>query len=263
MAMVPPRLEIRSRAIIAEVAAAINATELEALAARAWPAAESERVDGWLLRRTPAVQRRRSNSALPIGRDGASIETVERFYRGHGMTPLVQLAPAEELVALDTELAAHGWRADGATDILVARDVPVSATAGVDVTVRDSVDRAWLEAWVAAEGRSDAEETYAHVLRLIPSPAGFAIAHVEGRAAGVGIAVCKSGWSGVFCMATDPAVRRRGVARAVLASLAAWSRERGAWRIYLQVECDNRAARALYAALGFERSHGYHFRVAP
>jgi N-acetylglutamate synthase len=254
---------MRSRAIIAEVAAAINARELEALAARAWPAVCNERIDGWLLRRTPTVQRRRSNSALPIGRDGASIETVERFYRGHGMTPLVQLAPAEQLGALDAELAARGWRVDGATDILVAREVPVSAAADVDVTVRGNVDGAWLEAWVAAEGRSDAEETYAHVLQRIPSPAGFAIAHIEGRPAGVGIAVCQSGWSGVYCMATDPAVRRRGVARAVLSSLAAWSRDHGARGVYLHVEHDNPAARALYAALGFERSHGYHFRVAP
>jgi ribosomal protein S18 acetylase RimI-like enzyme len=102
-----------------------------------------------------------------------------------------------------------------------------------------------------------------HVLQRIPSPAGFAIAHIDGQAAGVGLAVCERGWSGVFCMATDPAARRRGVARALLRSLAQWSREQGAPCIYLQVECDNAPAAALYASMGFSRSHGYHFRVAP
>jgi arginase len=75
--------------------------------------------------------------------------------------------------------------------------------------------------------------------------------------------VCERGWSGVFCMAVDPGLRRRGVARAVLRALAEWSRDRGARGLYLQVECDNAAARALYASMGFTRSHGYHLRVAP
>ena len=85
---------------------------------------------------------------------------------------------------------------------------------------------AWLDVWIAAEGRPDAQENWARVLRRIPSPAGFAIARVEGQPAGVGLAVCKRGWSGVFCMATDPLVRRCGVARAVLGALADWSRQK-------------------------------------
>jgi hypothetical protein len=51
--------------------------------------------------------------------------------------------------------------------------------------------------------------------------------------------------------------------RAVLRALARWSREQGADGLYLQVECDNAPAQALYASMGFERSHGCHFRVAP
>jgi N-acetylglutamate synthase len=251
-------------AIIAEVERRINggrASLLEQHAARAWPALETERVDGWLLRRTPSVHRRRLNSALPLGRDGTAMEQVERFYRARAMRPLVQVAPVEERGALDAELADRRWLADGRTDILVARDV--RARGDVAVSVRPSAGRPWLDAWIAAEGRPDAEETYARVLQRIPSPAAFAIASVDGRAAGVGLAVCERGWSGVFCMATRPAMRRCGVARAVLGELAHGSREQGARGIYLQVECDNAPAQALYAAMGFARSHGYHFRVAP
>jgi N-acetylglutamate synthase len=256
------------RAIIAEVERRINGGRpslLEELAARAWPAGESERVDGWLLRRTPSVRRRRLNSALPVGRDGAAPEEVERFYRGHGMTPLVQVAPAEDLGALDAALHERGWRADGPTDILVASvdDVPPGPTADVSVSLRSEVDPPWRDAWIAAEGRADAHETYVHVLKRVPSPSGFAVAHVDGRAAGVGLAVCEGSWSGVFCMAVDPSLRRRGGARAVLGALAQWSRDREARGMYLQVECDNSAAQALYASAGFTRSHGYHFRVAP
>jgi ribosomal protein S18 acetylase RimI-like enzyme len=255
-------------AIIAEVEGRINdgrASLLEELAARAWPALETERGDGWLLRRTPSVRRRRLNSALPLGSDRATIGEVERFYRDRAMTPRVQVAPAEELGALDAELAARGWHADGPTDILFAAcdDVLGLSVADVAVSLRPAVDPEWLDAWIAAEGRPDARETYVGVLQRIPSPAGFAVARVEGRAAGVGLAVCERGWSGVFCMAVDPVSRRRGVARAVLRALAEWSRAQGARRLYLQVECDNAPAQALYASMGFARSHGYHFRAAP
>jgi ribosomal protein S18 acetylase RimI-like enzyme len=260
------------RAIIAEVDRQINggrASLLEALAARAWPAGEQQRLDGWVLRRTPSVRRRRLNSALPPSaaepHDDAVVDAVERFYRAHGAAPMVQVSPAEELGALDSELHERGWRADGPTDILVAAvdDVPAAVSADVAVSTRPVVDREWVGAWIVAEGRPDAHETYAHVLRRIPSPAGFAVAHVEGRSVGVGLAVCERGWSGVFCMAVDPAARRRGVARALLRALADWSREQGADGIYLQVECDNAPAQGLYASMAFTRSHGYHFRIAP
>lgn len=44
---------------------AASALLIEQLAVNAWPAATVQLVDGWLLRHTPAVARRRSNSALP------------------------------------------------------------------------------------------------------------------------------------------------------------------------------------------------------
>jgi hypothetical protein len=39
--------------------------------------------------------------------------------------------------------------------------------------------------------------------------------------------------------------------------------QRGAANLYLQVENDNTAARALYRQAGFTDHHGYHYRVAP
>jgi N-acetylglutamate synthase len=69
-------------------------------------------------------------------------------------------------------------------------------------------------------------------------------------------------WAGVFALATAPAARRRGVARAVFGALARWTQDGGADRLYLQVEDDNLPARSLYESVGFVRSHGYHYRVA-
>ncbi len=60
-----------------------------------------------------------------------------------------------------------------------------------------------------------------------------------------------------------PAHRRRGLAMAITAALAAAAAARGATGIYLQVEDGNAPARALYRQAGFTDHHGYHYRVAP
>lgn len=43
---------------------------------------------------------------------------------------------------------------------------------------------------------------------------------------------------------------------------AEWAGNRGAERLYLQVEAGNEPARRLYESAGFARSHTYHYRVA-
>ncbi|MCL7365720.1 GNAT family N-acetyltransferase [Streptomyces ardesiacus] len=54
----------------------------------------------------------------------------------------------------------------------------------------------------------------------------------------------------VFSVATDPGARRRGYARACMAELLEWFRERGAGHVMLTASPD---AEPLYASMGFTR----------
>lgn len=54
----------------------------------------------------------------------------------------------------------------------------------------------------------------------------------------------------VFSVATDPDARRRGYARACMAELLEWFRERGARRVDLHASAEGES---LYASLGFVR----------
>ena len=234
---------------------------VEELAARGWPSAETLRRDGWLLRHTPSLTRRRSNSALPLSGDHGDLACVEDFYARRGARALVQVSPAEERTGLDAELARRGWTPDGATDVLVAdADAVLAATAPGEVALADRPDAGWIAAWAACEERPDADEHARVVFARIEPATAYARAADD---LGVGLAVCEHGWAGLFCVATASSARRRGIAGHVVHALTTWAVEHSARRLYLQVESANAPARAFYERTGFTRSHGYHYRAAP
>jgi GNAT superfamily N-acetyltransferase len=234
---------------------------IEELAARGWPAAEALRLDGWLLRHTPSLARRRSNSALPLAGDHGDPAVVEDFYAHRGVRALVQVAPAEERAGLDAELARRGWTPDGATDVLVAdAGAALAATAPGEVALADRPDAGWIAAWAACEERPDADEHARAVLARIEPATAYARAADD---LGVGLAVYERGWAGLFCVATAASARRRGIAGQVVHALTAWAVQGGARRLYLQVESANAPAHGFYERAGFTRSHGYHYRAAP
>jgi ribosomal protein S18 acetylase RimI-like enzyme len=65
----------------------------------------------------------------------------------------------------------------------------------------------------------------------------------------------------LFDIATQPAFRRQGIARALVQDLCVQGLNKGAKYAYLQVQEDNVAAMALYAALGFSPAYRYGYRV--
>jgi ribosomal protein S18 acetylase RimI-like enzyme len=247
---------------------------VEQLAANAWPAATVQLVDGWLLRHTPAVARRRSNSALPppgaasgnAARRARVLDLVERFYARHDQASVVQVSPVELHDRLDRELAARGYRRQAPTVVLTTPirrlPVPGPTTPTLAMSVADTATPGWLVAWNAIEARPDAAATNRLVLARIGPRAGYLTATHDNDVLGVGMVVVDRGWAGLFCMATRPQDRRRGVATAMLQHAAGWAADQGADQLYLQVEEHNLPAVRLYSRLGFWPSHRYHYRVA-
>jgi ribosomal protein S18 acetylase RimI-like enzyme len=67
-------------------------------------------------------------------------------------------------------------------------------------------------------------------------------------------------WAGFAAVEVAPERRREGLATAVMGALAARAVAERAELAYLQVEVENTAALKLYAGMGFETHHGYHYR---
>jgi len=88
--------------------------------------------------------------------------------------------------------------------------------------------------------------------RLLSLPKMHArLAETGGKTAGFILALVVGGEAEILTLCVDPAARRRGVARALLADLYAAARDARSSRIVLEVAADNDVARALYTAEGF------------
>ncbi len=245
--------------------------EIEREAFAAWPAEEIAPLDGWRLRFSRGVTRR-ANSVWPNEVEGAlsidaRIDRAESFYAARGATCAFQVGPLSRPGGLDEVLSARGYRLEApvAVEVAHAGDLAAAAEApGVRVFVEPRLFEGWFEL-SARRGRfAEVQDVYRALLDRLAGRALFALAERGGEPAAVGlgvVGVAGGPWLGLFSLLTLPAQRRRGCGRAIVAALARAGHGRGAERVYLQVERDNEAARALYGRLGFVPRYGYHYRI--
>ncbi|MEV6981205.1 GNAT family N-acetyltransferase [Sphaerisporangium sp. NPDC051017] len=168
------------------------------------------------------------------------------------------------LRGLDERLEARGYRVVDRTTYMTASlqsplDGPSEKAAQVGLSGEPSQE--WLTAWWAVDGRYDGEGPASATCILRGVPATYAEVRQDGRTLAVGRSVLQGDTLGIYCMATLPEARRRGLAGAVLRALTADGRARGAVRAYLVVIASNSPVIALYTRHGFTPTGAYHYRV--
>jgi len=242
---------------------------LELAAFDAWQAEEVVALGPWRLRFMHGVTNR-ANSVWagpgePPGGFERAIARAESFYAARELPVLFQLTPVAD-ARLDTLLDARGYALIEPVSFQVA-DAAQVARLSPRPGIRARCDARLTEEWFELSGRRGRfrggdVDVYRAFLERISARAGFASAGSLGEAvpAAVGLTIVAKPLAGVFSMLSLPEQRRRGLAEAVLGELARFAVSRAAERLYLQVELENDAARALYARAGFVESHRYHYR---
>ena len=243
--------------------AAVDVRELEEIAARTWRGLEEERSGDWLLRAGAGFSQR-ANSVLVVGEPPGplpdAVSSVARWYADRALPARAQL-PGPPGPA-DAAFAGAGWPRGEDVLVLTAPLAPWPAPP-VEVQLSPAPDEAWLTGYryrgaplppAARAVLTAADRPLFASVRPEPAPAAPA-AVARGAVA--------DGWLVITAVTVAEEFRRRGLARAVMAALAAAGRERGARSCLLQVSEDNGPALALYARLGFTEHHRYHYRTAP
>ncbi|MGY2082699.1 GNAT family N-acetyltransferase [Blastococcus sp. SYSU DS0539] len=243
---------------------AVPVADLERLAARTWRGLEEQPYGDWLLRAGGGFTGR-ANSVLVVGGPPAglpaAVSEVTAWYAGRGLRPCAAV-PSSGAAAADAAFAAAEWTRDEDNLVLTAPAGPWAAP-DVPVELADAPDAAWLAGYryrgtalpaAAAAVLGNADQPRFASIR--PGPGGAPPAAV---ARGV---LC-DGWLVISAVTVDERYRRRGLATAVMAALAADARARGGHSCLLQVAASNRPALDLYARLGFTEHHRYHYRWAP
>ncbi|MFJ8072934.1 GNAT family N-acetyltransferase [Streptomyces sp. NPDC096176] len=241
---------------------AADFAELVRVTARAWQPLERERLGDWELRAAGGFTRR-ANSVLPLGDPGlpidAALARVTDWYAGRGLPAYIQTATgaAGTQEALCTELEARGWQREVTAQVQVGG---LAAVGDLDADVsRVQLSRSVEEPWLRRYQRFGVPGP--HVLQVLRSGPSVWFATVPGTGevpAAIGRCVVDGRWAGFMAVEVDPALRRQGLATAVMAALARRALDEGASAAWLQVESDNDGGRALYEAMGFGVHHHYH-----
>ena len=229
-------------------------------------------LDGWLVRYSPGkAKRARCINAVAPGVRGAQAKLVEceALFQEAGLPLVVRLTPFTQPPGLDADLARQGWPMFDDTRVMVLAEVPWTAGTpsfglppGWTETTESALDYART---VGALRGSSATEIEAHAQRLQWSPVpytGLVWRDTAGAVQACGQFAREGTLVGLYDIFTAPAVRGRGLARALCARLLQLARDEGARTAYLQVDAANAPARKVYLRLGFQDAYTYHYRTA-
>ncbi len=225
-----------------------------------WPAAETRRLGGWLLRRGLGGGQRVSAASWHGGAGVApDIAEATGAMADWGQAALFRVADGE--TALDAALVDAGFAVHDPVAIYAA---PVAALAdGADETarlIRVTTRLAVAEEIWAAGGIGPGRRA---AMARVAGPAMVLLARLGDRPAGVAFAALDREVAMIHAIEVAPVHRRQGAGGLLLRGAANWAAEHGAETLALAVTEANRPATTLYERLGMSVAARYHYRARP
>jgi N-acetylglutamate synthase len=234
---------------------------------KGWPALLEIWLDGWLLRFAEGHTRRANsvNPLRPSTRDlREKIADCEAAYRAQGLPVIFRISALAEH-GLDEMLSGLGYGPPEDETCVIYRPLVAGDISDRDAYVCENApSEQWLEAHARCTGNGEtAQRVQRKILQALSVPAVFTAARTEqGRLASLAFGAVHDNLVCLNLVVTDPASRRRGLARCAVAAVLAWATDRtGAEGACLPVGAANLPARALYQQLGFDTElYRYHYR---
>jgi GNAT superfamily N-acetyltransferase len=219
--------------------------------------------DGGFVARSFAGGTGRANAAcsLAAAPDPAlseRIARIEAFYARAGLPCRFRSTPLDP-PGLAPLLAAHGYRPHDESQVICG-ELAGFAQADAACEILAGPGPAWMAVLATAEHQVPARR--AEKLRmpeLLGVPAAWVLLRVDDAPAACAFVTADGAVAGLFDLAVDPAFRRRGLGRRVMAAAGAWAQAQGARFAYAQVACANAASLRLNAGLGLTECYRYRY----
>jgi N-acetylglutamate synthase len=243
------------------------AWRVEETCLNAWPALRQVLLDGWVLRFSEGLTRR-ANSANPLRgprETGAGlIAACEGLYHRRQLPTIFRL-PSIIDPDLNERLDEAGYGSEGESCVRYGDLAALEAASDPAVQLLSRPTREWFAAIAALQNHTpEQRRTYRRIVGSIAIPAAFAALAIDGQFVALAYGAIHDRLLCYESVITDPRRQRRGYARRVVASLAAWAKDEGADGACLEVEAHNAAALALYDGVGLKTElHRYHYRREP
>jgi len=236
--------------------------QLERAALNATPAPRVAWEGGFVLRAflggTGRANAASSLSPAPDPELEARVAAIEAHYARLALPCRFRLTPLDP-PGLEALLLARGYaEADGA--LILRAALPPAEDPGARWS--EAPDAEWLSVLATVEYQGSARRAEKEgAPALLARPATWLVLHEDGVPAACGHAVADGPFCGLFDLAVRPELRRRGLGRRLLSTLAAWGSRQGAGICWLQVSPGNTAALRTYEASGFEEVYRYRYLV--
>jgi GNAT superfamily N-acetyltransferase len=240
---------------------------IEEAALWAWPPKETAHDEGWLLRAAGGHSRRANSVQALVFAAGAdvarAIGQVEAWYAKRGLPACFQLTDRMAPAGLDGVLEGRSYARLTPVSVLVRDIAGLNPPSGVWIELDSRPTPRVMNALCDPHWSTAMRKARAELFARIRRPYTFAVLLDGMHPVAGGLCVVDRELAGIFSVRTAPAARGRGHGGAILARLAAWGRDMGARQLYLQVEDENPAARAMSRPLGAKRAYGYWYRECP
>jgi N-acetylglutamate synthase len=243
---------------------------IEQAGVMAWPALETELIDGWLWRFANGGSQR-ANSVSALAFHGADVEKAiadaEQRYRARGARPMFQISDVCTPCDLDQRLAARGYTStDRCTTLICAApqgDADIGGGSGGGSGSGFEIFGRATDEWTACYASvitPDRRRTAPDILARVPRGSAFCAVRRQGRIVATALGVTHGGVTIAECVASLAEVRGQGAASTVMQGLAAWAGSQGAHTVALQAVERNAPAQALYRSLGYALAGYYDIR---
>ena len=218
-----------------------------------WPAAQTTRQAGWVLRRGEGGGNRVSAASWT----GGEIQDAEAAMTAMGQTPLFRIVPGQD--DLDRDLAGLGYRKHEPTVLYAAPAATLVGqgehTAGAyRATIRPAImEEVWRAGGIGPERLA--------IMDRVSGPALFILGRTEDRPCGAAFVGLDRDLAMIHAIEVTQAMRRKGVATLMIEAAARFAQEAGAHSLCLAVTEANTGARAAYERLGMSLTGRYHYRI--